>query len=50
MTPNKSQWAASECNFNEVLLGDNSILVIADGLKFSYIVHSTIKLYAYQEM
>jgi len=28
--------------FNEVLLGDNSILVIADGLKFSYIVHSTI--------
>ncbi len=28
--------------FNEVLLGDNTIFVTADGLKFSYIVHSTI--------
>ena len=28
--------------FNEVLLGDNSMFVIADGQKFSYMVHSTI--------
>jgi hypothetical protein len=28
--------------FNEVLLGDNSMLVVLDGIKMSYLTHTTI--------
>jgi hypothetical protein len=40
--PEKKPMGRFKMYFNEVLLGDNSILVAADGLKFSYVVHSTI--------
>ncbi|WP_276504816.1 helix-turn-helix domain-containing protein [Terrimonas pollutisoli] len=40
--PEKKPMARFRMYFNEVLLGDNTMLITADGLKFSYITHSTI--------
>ena len=38
--PEKRPMARFRMYFNEVFLGDNSILIIADGLKLSYVTHS----------
>ena len=40
--PEKKPMAGFRMYFNEVMLGDNCMLITADGLKFSYVTHSTI--------
>ena len=40
--PEKRPMSRYRMYFNEVFLGDNSMLIIADGLKLSYVAHSTI--------
>ena len=36
--------------FNEVLLGDNNMLVVLDGVKLSYIAHTTINYMLTRDM
>jgi len=48
--PEKKPVAKFSMYFNEVLLGDNSMLAVLDGVKLSYIAHTTINFMLTRDM
>lgn len=48
--PEKKKIGTLRMYFNEVLIGDNSMMVIMDGVKMSYVAHTTINFMITQDV